>query len=173
MRSPLPESNPLMSPRFALVLALAAFTPACTTETIVEASEYDPLYQHQPGGGSSVDTNALYGLWETSLTNISAGVTLRSHVRLSIRDGEIRFANRCSADGYETVTVGITVNTTLVDEQLSIPDRGGSASKEMEGPSGSPTATCIASITGPGTVEYALGAGQLQAFGIAFDKVTD
>jgi hypothetical protein len=128
--------------------------------------EYDPLFDAPQAAG--LHTDDIVGLWEASATQ-----TFTQHLRMLFRNGQIQLANRCSGDGYETVTTGVTVQATFATGKVDITDPGGTVSQSSKGPSGKPDLVCTAKLSGPGELTYALGGGKLQIGGYALTKVTD
>ncbi|MBX3230446.1 MAG: hypothetical protein KIT84_03065 [Labilithrix sp.] len=131
------------------------------------ASPYEPLYSVSVS--SSADTTKLDGLWETAVNNGGANLL----ARVQFKDGKILFASRCSGDGYETVTVGITVNATWDDKSITVSDAGGQDSKTSNSSTGKPPVLCIAQLKGPGTSPYAIEDAKLETLGYTFTKVAD
>ncbi len=138
-----------------------------TTTSATSSKEYDALYD-VPQAAAAQATD-IVGLWET--TQSSGGVDVE--VRMLFRDGRIQLANRCSSDGYETVTVGVTVQATFATGKISVTDKGGTVQQTSKGPAGKPDLICKVTLTGPGDATYALGAGKLQIVGFTLTKVTD
>ena len=155
-----------------IVLSGATSLAACTikndapSSTSAATHEYDPLFDAPQGSGVHADD--IVGLWESTQT--SAG--LEVHLRMLFRDGRIQLANRCSGNGYETVTVGVTVQGTFANGKLSVTDKGGTVDAPTTA-AGKPDLVCKASLSGPGDAQYALGAGKLQLLGLSLTKVTD
>lgn len=155
-----------------VVVAGATSIAACTVKsdsstTSAATHEYDPLFDAPQGAG--LHTDDIVGLWETT----QASDVGQLQVRALFRDGRIQLANRCSADGYETVTVGVTVQATFANGKISVADKGGIVQTSSKGPSGKPDVICNVKLTGPGDAPYALGAGMLQALGFSMAKISD
>jgi hypothetical protein len=156
-----------------LVLALVgAASVGCTVKsdsssTSAATHDYDPLFDAPQGAG--LHTDDIVGLWETTQTAAAGSV----QVRILFRNGQIQLANRCTADGYEAVTVGVTVQATFGSGKITVSDKGGVVEASSKGPSGKPDLICNAKLTGPGEAPYALGAGKLQALGFTMAKITD
>jgi hypothetical protein len=158
---------------FATRLLFPLVLVACTSETSSSSSagsEYDPLFDVAAG---SADASNVVGLWETTQTTEAQGVVATSHQRIEIRDASVKLANRCSADGYETVTVGVTVSAEIGDGTITTPDKGGAVTKASNGPAGKPALGCTVQLQGPGQLQFALGADKLQIAGASFTKVSD
>src|SRR5689334_12261193 len=120
--------------RFTALLSLPLFLLACSSESgssTSTASEYDPLFEVTASGG---DTTNVIGLWETTQTTSAQGVTATSNQRIEIRQTTVKLANRCSGDGYETITVGVTINVTVGEGSITTQDKGGVVTKQSNGP---------------------------------------
>jgi hypothetical protein len=154
-------------------LLLPLFFLACsssTTSSSSAGSEYDPLFDVSAG---SADASKVVGLWETTQTAEAQGVVATSHQRIEIREASVKLANRCSAEGYETITVGVTVSSEIGDGTITTPDKGGTVTKSSNGPAGKPPLGCTVQLQGPGQLQFALGADKLQIAGASFTKVSD
>lgn len=147
---------------------------ACSSESTSSTpggSEYDPLYDVAQSG--SVDTANVIGLWETTQTTSGQGVTATSQQRIEIRDTTVKLANRCSGEGYDSATVGVTITVQIADGVITTQDKGGAVTKQLNGPAGKPPIACQVQLAGPGQLQYALGSDKLQIAGASFSKISD
>lgn len=137
----------------------------------VSNTAYDALYDTKDS--PSADPAKIGGLWKYAEDGVDQGVAIHLEIRLEIRDGKIKFTSRCSAEGYTTVTAGVTASGTAADNVLTVTDAGGSDKRTSTGPAGKPPISCSAKLTGPGKGSYELKAPNLIIFDTEFTKVTD
>jgi hypothetical protein len=156
---------------FPIALLACVACSSSSTPSSSAGNEYDPVFDVAPSG--SADASNVVGLWETTKTAESQGVVATSHQRIEIRETTVKLANRCSAEGYETVTVGVTINAQVGDGAITTQDKGGTVTKMSNGPAGKPPIGCQVQLQGPGQLPFALGADKLQIAGASFTKVSD
>lgn len=152
-----------------LALAVLALAACSSSDDSTETPDvYEGLYATPQA--ATTDPNEIVGLWEAP-PRTTDGIDYVG--RIEFRGTTIKFANRCMGSGYETVTVGVTVNATFADGTVRLADAGGSDVKRSSGPTGKPPLRCLVQLTGPGTTSYSLGVGKLVIFDVSFTKVTD
>ncbi len=155
-------------------LALVLFgcsSSSSSSSSGTSTAEYDPLFT--TAQAPSTDATKTIGLWETTQQTTQDGVTINELSRIDIRASAIKWAIRCSADGYPTVTTGLTVNATVDAMSITVNDKGGTASQTVDGPAGKPPMLCGVQLQGPGKMAYVLGNGKLQLGNASFTKITD
>ena len=154
-----------------------AFLPfvllACSSSSSSSSgsSDYDPLFA--TAQAPSPDTTKAIGLWELTQQTTQQGITVTELSRLDIRDGTMKLAARCSSDGYQTITAGVTVSATVAPDAITVNDPGGLVTQQTDGPAGKPPMLCGVQLKGPGKLPYALGNGKLQVSIGSFSKVAD
>ena len=158
------------APRAALGALALAVLAACSSTSDSAAPNFGSLYDLQSTSNPSADT--IEGLWETVQTQTSGGITVQSHSRVLIKNAEVQMANRCSSDGYETVTVGIAVAAQIEPGKATVNDKGGSDEKTTTAP-GKPPIVCKATLQGPGVLPYTVGSGKLAFGALNYDKIAD
>lgn len=149
---------------------MLACTLACSSSSDEAPTDYGAVFDLPKATAPNADT--IEGLWELVQTQSAAGVTVESHSRVLIKNAEIRMANRCSSEGYETVTVGISVPATIEPAKATVSGSGGSDEKTTTA-EGKPPVLCKVEIRGPGALTYTVGSGKLVFGALNYEKIGD